>query len=197
MLTMFLAAHHLRLRWLVPISRWTLLSGVVLLVLVLLTWRRAAARLRWRRVPTLFALLSLAGALALTLSPRDWLANHRSLHQCLPHSWASLGHSAMHVGNSLESLLNIVMLMPLGYFLVLACRRALWPAALVVALPAAIELTQVIVPGRECSPQDWMANALGGLIAVLAGALVNRRARRRRASATRSTTREPDNLPTT
>ncbi|HEY1974430.1 MAG TPA: VanZ family protein [Pseudonocardia sp.] len=175
MTTMLLAGHHLHLRWIVPISRWTLLSGTVLFLATVLSWRRLASWLGWRPVPTLIALLGLAGALSLTLSPRDWLANHRSLHQCLPSDWSQLAGSAMRVGTSLESLLNICLLMPLGFGLVVASRRAWWPAVLMVVLPAAIEITQVIVPGRECSAADWIANALGGLIGVTGGLVVHRR----------------------
>jgi VanZ family protein len=178
--SLVLARPHLHLRWIVPISRWTLLSGVVLLVFSLLSWRRVASALGWRRKPTLLTLLALTMALSLTLSPRDWLRNHRSLHQCLPSDWAGFGHSMLHVGTSVESLLNIVLLMPLGYGLVVASRRAVWPSVLMVTLPAAIELLQVIIPGRECSPSDWAANALGGLIGVVAGVLVSRRLRRAR-----------------
>lgn len=178
--SLVLARPHLHLRWIVPISRWTLLSGVVLLVVSLLSWRQVASALGWRRKPTLLTLLALTMALSLTLSPRDWLRNHKSLHQCLPSDWADLGESMLHVGGSLESVLNIILLMPLGYGLVVASRRAVWPAALMMTLPAGIELLQVIVPGRQCSPSDWAANALGGLIGVAAGALVNRRLRRSR-----------------
>jgi hypothetical protein len=174
-----LPARHLRLRYLVPVSQWTLVSGAVLLAAVLLTWRRLAARLGWRPLPTLLAMLGLAGALAVTLSPRDWLANHRSLARCLPHSTGDLLSAAAKVGGSVENLLNVCMLMPLGFGLVLACRRVLPPAVFVVLLPAAIEITQVAVPGRECSTADWMANSLGGLVAVAAGAVVDRVWRRR------------------
>lgn len=174
MVTLLLGAHHFHLRRIVPVSQWTVLSGVVLLAAVLLSWRRLAAFRGWRPGPTLLALLGLAGALALTLSPRDWLANHRTLHQCLPHDLAAVGDAAARVGGNLESLLNICMLVPLGFGLVLAGRRVAWPALFVVLLPAAIELTQVLVPGRQCSPEDWMANSLGGLLGVVAGAMVNR-----------------------
>jgi VanZ family protein len=176
--TLVLSRPHLHLRWIIPISRWTVLSGSVLFVVSLLSWRRVASTLGWRRKPTLLTLLALTMALSLTLSPRNWLANHKSLHQCLPSGWADFGDSLLHVGGSLESLLNIILLAPLGYGLVVASRRAVWPAVLMVTMPAAIELLQVIVPGRQCSPSDWAANSLGGLIGVAAGVLVNRRLRR-------------------
>jgi VanZ family protein len=178
--TLVLSRPHLHLRWIIPVSRWTVLSGFVLLVVSLLAWRRLASALGWRRKPTLLTLLALTMALSLTLSPRNWLANHKSLHQCLPSNWTDFGDSMLHVGGSVESMLNIALLMPLGYGLVVASRRAVWPAVLMVTMPAAIELLQVIVPGRQCSPADWAANSLGGLIGVLIGVLMNRRLRRSR-----------------
>jgi VanZ family protein len=66
------------------------------------------------------------------------------------------------------------MLMPLGFGLMLATRRVVWPSLLVVLLPVAIELTQVLIPGRECSVSDWLANSLGGLIGVGVGWLTQR-----------------------
>jgi VanZ family protein len=164
--------HHLRR--VVPISEWTPVLGLAAVVLSLLIWRRLARRLGWRPLPTLLALLWLAGALAVTLSPRDWLANHRSLAECLPSDWAQVGDSMTRVGHNLESLLNVGLLLPLGFALVVAGRRIVWPALLVALLPAAIEITQVVVPGRECSPSDYFANALGGLIGVALGVPVNR-----------------------
>jgi VanZ family protein len=167
-----LAAHH-HLRALVPIGRWSPIVGLAAAVVCLVVWRRLARRVGWRPWPTLVALLSLAGVLTLTLAPRNWPDIHRSLGQCVPSSWAGFGESVSEVGGSVESLLNIAMLMPLGCALVLASRRAAWPALLMALLPLGLELAQVVVPGRECSPADWVANASGGLVAVLVGAALN------------------------
>jgi VanZ family protein len=164
---------HLHLRRIVPISAWTLVLGVVLVALTSVTWRPLARRWGWRPLPTAVALLGLSGALALTLSPRHWRVNHRNLHQCLPHDWTDLAHAASRVGGSLENLLNIAMLVPLGFGLALASRRVWWPALVVVLVPAAVELAQVMIPGRECSTADWLANALGGLLGALVGALLS------------------------
>jgi VanZ family protein len=165
------AAHHLRR--VLPVGRWSPIIALLTLIVALRVWRPLTRRTRWRSVPTLMALLSLAATLTLTVTPKSWLGNHRSLAQCLPSGWAALAHSASGITSSLEGVLNVALLVPLGFTLTLACRRMAWPALLMVALPAAIELVQVAVPGRECSAADWMANACGGVIAVLAGGLAN------------------------
>lgn len=165
------AAHHLRR--VVPVGRWSPFVALLALIVALLLWRPLARLTRWRSVPTLLALLSLAGVLTLTLTPKSWVGNHRSLAQCLPSAWAELADSASGITSSLEGVLNVALLVPLGFTLALACRRVVWPALLTLALPAAIELIQVVIPGRECSVADWLANAGGGVVAVLAGGLVN------------------------
>ncbi|WP_037067518.1 VanZ family protein [Pseudonocardia acaciae] len=164
-----------RLRGTIPITKWTAVFTVLGIGVCLLSWRWLARRTGWRRWPTLGALLSLAAALALTVSPRGGRSrNRRTLAECLPADWADLGRSAGKVGDSVESLLNVGLLVPLGFTLVLACRRVAWPAALMLLLPAAIELAQTSINGRQCTPADWMANALGGLVGVGAGLLVHR-----------------------
>jgi hypothetical protein len=173
-------AHHLRRA--IPISQWTPLFVLLGIGLCLLSWRWVATRTGWRSLPTLGALLTLAGALALTLSPRGWDGNHRSLAQCIPTDWAEVGRAASHVGSSLESLLNVGLLTPFGIALVLASRRVIWPAAVMVLLPTVVELSQTGIRGRECSATDWIANALGGLIGVALGWAAERWWRARQAN---------------
>lgn len=166
-------ARHLR--GTVPISYWTLVVIALGIAVSLLSWRWLARRTGARPLPTLGAMLALTGALALTLLPRGGRSHtRRTLAECLPADWADLGHAAGRLGGSLENLLNIGLLLPLGFALVLASRRIVWPAALMLLLPAGIELAQTSINGRLCSASDWMANALGGLIGVAAGALVHR-----------------------
>lgn len=163
------------LRGTVPISSWTLGLAALGIGGSLLSWKWLARRTGWRPLPTLVALLALTGALALTVSPRGGRSrNRRTLAECVPVDWAELGHAAGNVGGSLESLLNVGLLMPLGFALVLASRRVAWPAMLMLLLPAAIELSQTEINGRLCTAADWMANALGGLIGVAAGFVVHR-----------------------
>ncbi|HEY2099242.1 MAG TPA: VanZ family protein [Pseudonocardia sp.] len=174
------AARHLR--WLLPVNHWSPLLGLLGVVVCLLAWGPVARLTGWRRWPTLFAMVSLVAVFTLTLAPKGWEGNHRSLAQCLPSDWAEFGSSAGHVGSGVESWLNIVMLMPLGFGLMLASRRVVWPSLLMVLLPVAIELTQVLIPGRECSVSDWLANSLGGLIGVAVGWLTQRWLRARKAA---------------
>jgi VanZ family protein len=165
----------LQLRGTIPISKWTLVLTVLGIGACLVSWRWLARRAGWRPLPTLAALLALTGALALTLSPRGGRSrNRRTIAECVPADWADLGHAADRVGASVESLLNIGLLVPLGFALVLASRRVVWPAVLVLLLPAAIELAQTQINGRQCTPADWMANALGGLLGVALGLLAHR-----------------------
>ncbi|MBO0850898.1 MAG: VanZ family protein, partial [Pseudonocardia sp.] len=165
-----------------PISQWTLGFAALGVGVSLLSWKWLARRTGWRPLPTLVALLALTGALALTVSPRGGRSrNRRTLAECVPVDWAELGHAAARVGGSLESLLNIGLLLPLGLALVLASRKVVWPAAMMVLLPAGIELAQTSINGRLCTPADWIANALGGLIGVAAGWLVLDLCRRARA----------------
>jgi glycopeptide antibiotics resistance protein len=183
------AARHVR--WLLPVNHWTPLIGLLGIVVCVLAWRPLAALTGWRPLPTLFAMVSLVAALTLTVAPREWRGNHRSLAQCLPSNWTEFGSSAGHVGSGVESWLNIAMLVPLGFGLMLATRRVVWPSLLVVLLPVAIELSQVLIPGRECSVSDWLANALGGLIGVAVGWLTQRWLRARKAA---PPTPQPDAL---
>jgi glycopeptide antibiotics resistance protein len=193
MATILEAARHLR--WLLPVNHWTPLLGLLGVAVCVLAWRPLAALAGWRPLPTLLAMVSLVAALTLTLVPKGWGGNHRSLAQCLPADWAEFGDSAAHVGTGVESWLNIAMLVPLGYGLMLATRRVVWPSLLVVLLPVAIELTQVLIPGRECSVSDWIANSLGGLIGVAVGWLTQRLLRARKAArAGTPPTAQPDAL---
>jgi len=155
-----------------PINKWALVVGVLAAVLALLVWRPLVARTGWRRWPTLTMLLALCMAGALTLPPNG--GRIRPLSACIPTDLDDVTRAVGRVGGGLENLLNVAMLMPLGLAAVLATRRVLGPALLVLILPAAIEMTQTLVPGRQCSPADYLANAVGGLLAVAAGALLQR-----------------------
>jgi hypothetical protein len=170
------------LRWLVPVNHWTPLLGLLGLVICVLLWRPLVALTHWRSAPTLLALVSGVAALTLTLAPKGWRGNHRSLAQCLPSDWAQFTNSVSHVGGGLESWLNIAMLVPLGFGLMMATRRVVWPSLFIVLLPMAIELTQVVIPGRECSVSDWVANSLGGLAGVALGWLTQTWLRARKAA---------------
>jgi hypothetical protein len=174
------AGYHLR--WLIPVNHWSPLLGLLGVVICVLLWRPLVALTHWRSQPTLLALVSGVAALTLTLAPKGWAGNHRTLAECLPSDWARFGDSVSHVGSGVESWLNIAMLVPLGFGLMMATRRVVWPSLFVVLLPVAIELTQVLIPGRECSVSDWVANSLGGLAGVALGWLTQRWLRARKAA---------------
>lgn len=71
---------------------------------------------------------------------------------------------------------NILMFVPLGYLLTLLFRHHWYGAVLAFALSVAAEALQSIIPSREASLRDILANALGaGLGAALAWFLVVRR----------------------
>jgi len=171
-----------RLRWLVPVNHWSPLLGLLGIVICVLLWRPLVALTHWRSQPTLLALVSGVAALTLTLAPKGWDGNHRTLAQCVPADWSEFGERVSHVGSGVESWLNIAMLVPLGFGLMMATRRVVWPSLFVVLLPVAIELTQIVIPGRECSVSDWVANALGGLAGVALGWLTQTWLRARKAA---------------
>lgn len=154
-----------------PFSWWSLAIAVVGVVGALLAYGPISRVTGWSRWPTLLALLSLTGVLALTLGPGAW-GYDDSLRQCV----AEVGRLDLRqlrwLRHSADGLLNVTMLVPLGFFTVLAVRRV-WPAAvLVLALPLVVETVQTIIPGRQCSPIDYLTNVTGGLVGVAVGAVV-------------------------
>ncbi len=158
----------------IPINRWSLLAGLLGAVLVVAISRGVCRRTGWRPIPTMVALLGLVMAFALTLTVNgDDLG---SVAACLPDGIDGVRRAFADVGSGLENLLNVAMLMPFALATVLATRRTMVPALVMLVLPGLIELAQTMVPGRQCSPADYLANALGGLLVVGAGALLERRA---------------------
>jgi hypothetical protein len=77
-----------------------------------------------------------------------------------------------------QGLLNLVLLVPVGFFAVLAVRSIAPVAALVVLLPVATELLQSLVPaiGRLCDTSDVEMNVLGGALGAAACRLLLRTA---------------------
>jgi hypothetical protein len=69
-----------------------------------------------------------------------------------------------------ERVGNVLMFMPLGFFAVLASRRPVAAAVFGALAPCVIELGQVLIGGgRDCAANDWLNNATGALLAVVAG----------------------------
>jgi hypothetical protein len=62
---------------------------------------------------------------------------------------------------------NIVLFIPLGFAFALALNRRWWPLATCVTTTVLIELLQIrVVPGRDASLSDILANSLGALVGV-------------------------------
>ena len=85
------------------------------------------------------------------------------------------------IGNGwIEFAANVLLFGPLGFLLALLFRHPWWGTALAIALSAAAELGQIVIPSRVASLRDVLANALGAVIgAAVAWLLVLRRERRR------------------
>lgn len=84
-----------------------------------------------------------------------------------------------------EPLANVVLLVPVALLVGVATRRPLLGALAGVALSAAVEFAQALVPaiGRSCAAADLAANAVGaGLGALLAAAALLAARRRARAA---------------
>lgn len=70
---------------------------------------------------------------------------------------------------------NILMFVPLGFLLTLLFRHPWYGVGLALALSAAAELAQVVIPSRQPTFRDILANTLGaGLGAALAWLIVLR-----------------------
>jgi VanZ family protein len=134
-----------------------------------LAYRPLTRRFGWPRWPTALALASFAVIAVITFTPpvNGWLPAGRP-HDCLAITRTDLVHAVTHFGRGIQEKLNILMLVPLGFFLTLATRRPARCAAAMLLFPALIEIVQGSFSGRHCSPLDWTDNAAGGLIGVAA-----------------------------
>ncbi|MCR2823911.1 VanZ family protein [Microbacterium sp. zg.Y909] len=103
------------------------------------------------------------GAIVHTLG--DWL------HGGIGASWFGYGW--------IEFSANILLFAPLGFLTTLWLRRPLWGAAAAVALSAAAELAQLVLPSRTASVRDILANAAGAVIGAAVAWLWHLRAHRR------------------
>lgn len=94
----------------------------------------------------------------------DWLADDLRL------DWFGSGW--------VEFTANALMFAPLGFLLTILVRHHVRGMALAVLLSACAEIAQAVIPSRQPSLRDVLANALGALIgAYLARVLVLRRRR--------------------
>jgi hypothetical protein len=73
---------------------------------------------------------------------------------------------------------NILMFVPLGFLLTLFFRRPWFGVVLALMLSAAAEVTQIVIPSRQPTARDIVANSLGAALgAALAWLIVLRRGR--------------------
>ncbi len=78
-------------------------------------------------------------------------------------------HEILYYGGPLEPVVNFFLLIPIFIFLVfrLGRSKALLSLAICIALSAASELLQSVIPGRVSSLQDFALNSVGALSALL------------------------------
>ena len=151
------------------LSTTSLLAGGLVAVLALLVWRPLARALGWAPRATLLSLLLLAGVAALTMGPGGSTTT-AGVRACVRRAPVLVDATLTRPRASLETGLNVLLLLPLGVAVVLAAYRVGPALAVVLVLPAVIELTQTVVPGRVCSGVDYATNASGGMVGVLLGA---------------------------
>ena len=138
-----------------------LLGGLVLGALAL----AAAFLFRWGKTASVLAGFSLAMALSVTLVRPFWgdLRLEDPLRVCVAGSFSVAGSGAM---------LNFLMLMPLGFFGVLATKRPLLVAMGCVSVSAGIEIAQAVFELGVCDGQDFLNNSIGGVLATVVGWLL-------------------------
>lgn len=78
----------------------------------------------------------------------------------------------------LEFAANVLMFVPLGFLLTLLLPRPWQGVLLALGLSVAAEVAQIIIPSRQASLRDVLANVLGASIGAALAALVVRRRRR-------------------
>lgn len=149
-----------------------MLASVLLwLLLALALWRPLTRRTANRRWPTLFALLSAALIGVVTLTPDGWF-RLRDPRACLDVTPSELRFAATNLFAGSPEFFNVLLFLPLGYFLVLASGKVPAAAVTVLVLPALAEVAQAAFVQRVCAALDWFDNSLGGLVGVAAGAVV-------------------------
>jgi len=146
----------------------TIAAGVLLAVLV-------AALVPRRRLLTFLTGVALAVVLGVTIVPSGgWAALH--LVDDVP---ASILANVLPQPDDLtawtqtaDGPLNVVLFVPLGFFLALLLRRPISAALLCVALSLAIECYQAALTTRIATFADVVANGVGAGIGALAAVVV-------------------------
>lgn len=80
-----------------------------------------------------------------------------------------------------EFVANIAMFVPLGFLATLLTRHHWWGVVIAVALSVGVEVAQIVIPSRQPSLRDVLANGLGAAVGgALAWLFVLRRDARKR-----------------
>jgi hypothetical protein len=95
-----------------------------------------------------------------------------------------------------EFTANIVLFVPMGFFLTLLFRHPWYGAILGVVVSAGVEIAQIVIPDRQPSLRDIISNSIGAAVgAFLAWLIVlvpaHRRAKRRAREAERDAAAQP------
>lgn len=157
-----------------PVLPW-FLPGVAISVVVSLAAGGIVGRaLGTRRVVASLLLLSLGVIVSATLTPLDGGLDFESVGRgtC---DLSRIGLPALGELRRLnDTSLNVLLFVPLGISIALLprSRRTLLVVVVAIALPFAIELTQLLVPvlGRGCQSADVVDNLLGLAIGAILGA---------------------------
>jgi glycopeptide antibiotics resistance protein len=152
------------------LAAWALFSLVIF-------WPVARKR-RWSPLWTLLALLTLAPILAFTIIPHTFdlpFGAGGRLHWYV-HSftdpWA-VNAELDAAGSDSERLANMLLFVPAGFFATLASRAPVRVTLVGIGLPFLIEAWQAAVDaGRVASAGDWLHNAGGALVGMVAAAIL-------------------------
>lgn len=152
-----------------PISPLTVAVAALGVLVSLLVSRPLARRTGWSPAWTLVSLALGVSTLALTLLPGG-ARGPGGLRSCV--RAAASGEGLLTNFSAADTALNLILLVPLGFAVVLATRRVAPGLLVVLVLPGLIELTQTQVPGRVCSGVDYATNVVGGTAGVVAAGVV-------------------------
>lgn len=156
---------------------WVVAIGLALLAVAVA--RPLARRTGWPVWTTVAFLLSAAVVATLTMAPAPGQpvvgptgAGIVDCAQILvePAEW---WRGLVATGDRGERVGNVLMFMPVCFFATLASRRPVMVAAIGALAPFVIEFSQVLIGGgRDCAANDWLNNAVGALLGVLAAVVV-------------------------
>jgi glycopeptide antibiotics resistance protein len=107
---------------------------------------------------------SLAGILVLTLTPTEGDKNIRLVpFSSAVHALTGNFHKVVFV----EALANLLLFVPYGASLRLRGHSLSATAIRAASLSLAIELLQLVIPGRTTATEDWVLNVAGGCVGYI------------------------------